>query len=292
MTESEKTGLHSCLYEGQVRHRRNSPVAHAFTYRIFQVFLDLDELDTVFRRRLFWSTKGPSVAWFRRSDHLGPPEQPLPQTVREFVQQETGIVSTGPVRLLTHLRYFGYVMNPVSFFYCYDETGESIDAVVAEINNTPWGERFCYVIPWDKSRKSVSHDCDKEFHVSPFMPMEMRIKWRFSTPGKLLTVQVEDYLPNSERVFDATLALKRRELNTFNLARVLLQYPLITAKVWSAIYWQAARLKAKGVRFHPHPDKAGPQTDLASEEDSTYSAHPSDGAQDANQIEDNKTGQS
>lgn len=269
MTESEKTALHSCLYEGQVRHRRNSPVPHAFKYRIFQVFLDLDELDTVFRRRLFWSTGWPSIAWFRRSDHFGPPDQPLAESVREFVHQETGITTSGPIRLLTHLRYFGYVMNPVSFFYCYDETGESIDAVVAEINNTPWGERFCYVIPWDKSRKSISHSCQKEFHVSPFLPMEVRYTWRFSTPGKHLTVQVEDYNQDSERVFDATLALKRRRLSMFHLARVLLQYPLITVKTWSAIYWQAARLKWKGLPFFPHPDRSDGQSDLASRRDST-----------------------
>jgi DUF1365 family protein len=163
-------------------------------------------------------------------------------------------------------------MNPVSFFYCYDETGESVDAVVAEIHNTPWGERFCYVIPWDKSRKSVSHECEKEFHVSPFLPMDMRLTWRFSTPGKLLTAQVENYDQDSERVFDATLALKRRELTTFTLARVLLQYPLITAKVWSAIYWQAARLKWKGNPFYPHPEESGLETDLASESVSPYSA--------------------
>ena len=116
--------MNSALYFGTVRHRRRSPVVHEFSYRVFQVYLDLDELDHVFQGRLLWSTKGANVAWFRRTDHVGDPRMPLRDAVSELVERRTGRRPRGPIRLLTHLRYFGYCMNPVSFYYCFDLSGD------------------------------------------------------------------------------------------------------------------------------------------------------------------------
>ncbi len=116
--------MNSALYVGQVRHRRLSP-RHEFRYRIFQVYLDLSELDGVFRERWLWSTSGPNVAWFRRKDHLGDCAVPLERAVRDLVEQRTGRRPSGPIRLLTHLRYLGFVMNPVSFYYCFDVVGKT-----------------------------------------------------------------------------------------------------------------------------------------------------------------------
>ena len=138
--------MQSCLYKGRVGHRRYTPVRHEFKYRIFLVYLDLSELDEVFRGRWLWSTRRPTIAWFRRADHFGDPSQSLDESVRSLVQQRTGVWPTGPVRLLTHLRYFGYVMNPVSFFYCFKADGTELQNVVAEVHNTPWNERHCYVL--------------------------------------------------------------------------------------------------------------------------------------------------
>ena len=112
--------MHSCIYEGQVRHRRYSPKPHKFNYRLFYVYLDLDELEYVFKKRWLWSANKPSVAWLKRSDYLGDQDIPLKQAVLDKVEYETGIRPAGPVRLLTHLRYLGYVFNPVSFYYCFD----------------------------------------------------------------------------------------------------------------------------------------------------------------------------
>ena len=137
---------HSCLYEGTMRHRRFRPVPHAFGYRLFMVYLDLDELDEVFAGRWLWSTTRCALARFRREDHLGVPTVPLPDAVRALVKERLGFRPTGPVRLLTHLRYFGFVMNPVSFYYCFAADGKQLEAIVAEVNNTPWGERHCYVM--------------------------------------------------------------------------------------------------------------------------------------------------
>jgi DUF1365 family protein len=139
--------LASCLYEGWVRHRRHAPHAHAFRYRIYMLYLDLDELDRVFAGRWLWSVNRRNLAQFRRSDYLGDPTIPLAEAVRARVREALGRAPTGPIRLLTHLRYFGHCFNPVSFYYCYAEDGTTLDTIVAEITNTPWKERHSYVLP-------------------------------------------------------------------------------------------------------------------------------------------------
>lgn len=129
--------LHSAVYEGVVRHRRGTPRPHAFSYRMAQLYLDLDEVDAVFRGRWLWSVGRRNLAEFRRADFLGPAEQPLKEAVKDRVEAAIGERPAGPVRLLTHLRYAGVVFNPVSFYYCFDADGETLHSIVAEITNTP-----------------------------------------------------------------------------------------------------------------------------------------------------------
>jgi DUF1365 family protein len=221
------------------------------------VYLDLAELDEVFRGRWLWSTRGPACAWFRRADYLGNPEVPLDQAVRDRVEAETGRRPTGPIRLLTHLRYFGVCFNPVSFYYCFDTTGEHLEAIVAEITNTPWNERHAYVLSAsiaDDSRRVRQFRLDKRFHVSPFMEMELEYDWRFSPPGETLLVHMRN-LQQATLLFDATLTLERRAMSTANLARVLAVFPLMTARVLGAIYFQALQLWLKRIPVHDHPTR-------------------------------------
>ncbi len=138
--------MHSAIYKGQLRHRRLDPVEHTFSYRLFMMYIDLAELNQVFKKRWFWSAKHPALARFRRERHLGDPTIPLEQSVRDLIRDTTGQVPHGPIRLLTHLQYFGYCFNPVSFYYCFDETDTRVETIVAEVNNTPWGEQHCYVL--------------------------------------------------------------------------------------------------------------------------------------------------
>lgn len=246
----------SCIYEGRIRHRRFTPVSHPFEYSVFLMYLDLGEIDRVFDGRWLWSASRPAPAWFRRADHYGDPGRPLHEEIRDLVRRESDSRPRGPIRLLTHLRYFGYCMNPVSFYYCFAEDGETLEAIVAEVNNTPWGERHCYVLAAPSSQVEAPRHrwvFPKQFHVSPFMPMDQTYDWRFTTPGSALTVHM-DNVENGRKIFDATMTLERRPITAFHLARVLLSYPLMTVRVISAIYWQAFRLWLKRCRYYDHPE--------------------------------------
>jgi uncharacterized protein len=131
--------LASSIYEGYVRHRRFQPVVNQFRYGVFLMYLDLAELPTLFKGRLLWSGDRVHLAYFRRRDHLGDPQVPLDRAVRDLVAEKTGIRPVGPIRLLTHLRYFGYCFNPASFYYCHDASADRVEAIVVQIHNTPWG---------------------------------------------------------------------------------------------------------------------------------------------------------
>jgi DUF1365 family protein len=249
--------MHSALYTGQLRHRRFAPQPHAFGYRLFMVWLDLAELDRVFRGRWLWSTRRPALAWLRRADYLGDARVPLDQAVRDLVERETGVRPAGPIRLLTHLRYFGHCFNPVSFYYCYDPTGRHVETIVAEITNTPWHERYAYVLPAKSAEapgKQLRFRFGKRFHVSPFMPMDVDYDWRFTSPTERLTVHMIN-VRGGEALFDATLMLERREISGTSLAGALARFPFMTLGILGAIYWQALRLWAKRFTFHVHPSK-------------------------------------
>jgi uncharacterized protein len=253
----------SCLYEGSIRHRRRGRVSDEFKHRLFMVYLDLDELPQLFDGRWLWSARRPALAWFRRADYLGDPAVPLAQAVRELVLERTGTRAPGPIRLLTHLRYFGCAFNPVSFYYCYDATGESIVAVVAHVTNTPWGERHAYVMAptgaaEDASAGLMSASFQKQLHVSPLMGMDHVYDWRLTEPADSLAVHIESRRVDGQSVFDATLALRRRELSAAQLARALARYPLLTLRILARIYAHALRLKLRGARYFPHP-KSGAQ---------------------------------
>ena len=248
----------SAIYEGSVSHWRSETVVHGFRQRLFMMYIDLDELPTVFDRSLLWSARRPAPAWFRRRDYLGDPGLPLADAVRDLVRERTGSAPSGPIRLLTHLRYFGVSFNPVSFYYCFDAAGEHVEAVVAEVTNTPWGQRHAYVMrprqdhaPGAMLRERFT----KQLHVSPFFGMDHTYEWLLTEPGEQLLVRIEN--EHDGRVaFAATLSLRRRELTRAGLRRVLRRHPLMTLQVIAGIYGHALRLRLKGARLHRNPSAA------------------------------------
>jgi DUF1365 family protein len=239
----------SAIYEGVVGHRRGVPREHAFSYRVRMLYLDLGELPALFDGHPLWSARRPALGWFRRSDYLGDPAVPLDEAIRRLVAERTGERPSGPVRVLTTPRCFGHCFNPVSFYYCYDVGGQTVEAVVAEVTNTPWGERHAYV-----SRELTSRHA-KVLHVSPFLELDYEYELRLSAPGEHLAVSIGADR-RGEREFEATLALERRPLSSRSLAAMLLGGAPLSMKVSAAIYAQALRLWLKGIPVQPHPRAA------------------------------------
>lgn len=245
--------IRSRVYTGVLRHRRATPRQHEFEYRMAMPYLCLDELPALFQGNPLWSTGRWAPALFRRGDFLGGDGEPLADAVRRRIREETGKEHNGPIYLLANLRYFGYVMNPIACYYCFNDDESRLEYLVAEVNNTPWDERHSYVLEAPEEGEWLQTSFDKVFHVSPFNPMDMLYRWRSNTPGEKLVLHMENWREEA-RVFDATLTLQGVPATARNLNGMLLRYPFMTLRTVFAIYWQALRLYFKGVPFHAHPD--------------------------------------
>ncbi|MEL7498188.1 MAG: DUF1365 domain-containing protein [Planctomycetota bacterium] len=266
----------SAIYEGTVRHRRNLPKIHQFDFQFFMLLLDLDEISSIFKNSWFWSTRKWCLCRFNEAEHVkkyrelstsGTPNQ-LRDRV-EIAVREMGVEQPiGSIRVLTQLSYFGFAMNPVSFYYCYSPDGSQMVAVLAEVNNTPWGEQHLYLVPATEAKPSKtirSGDIDKVFHVSPFMNQEMQYRMAFTAPDSSLAVKIENHLTSDHelaqspespgKIMDVTLSLKRKPWSLQRLNWLLLKYPAISFRVFAGIYWNALLLYLKKIPFVPHPNK-------------------------------------
>jgi len=246
--------MDSCIYRGRVRHRRFQPVPHEFSYRLFMMYLDLGELETLPGCSWIWPQRNrwaPLV--FRREDYLGAAEVPLREAIARRVREETGSVPDGPIRMLTHLRTFGYCFNPVTFYYCFDRTGSRVRTVVAEITNTPWKDRHSYVLQVPETARRGPFRFRKAFHVSPFLDMGYDYEWILPDPGRRLIVHMRN-LKENRCDFEATLTMQKEVLSARNLRSLLLNFPLMTTRIAAAIHWQAFRLWMKDAPFFSHPD--------------------------------------
>ncbi len=242
------------LYEGWVRHRRWKPVENTFRYPLYLSYLNMEEVEkekatpSHSRRMRRW------MRGYRREDHFGDPEILVSDCVRALVSEKLGFRPEGAICLLTHLRQAGYVMNPVSFFYCWNTEANCLDAIVAEVHNTPWGETCCYVLDTRNQYNLSRHTFAKTFHVSPFMGMKQEYRWSFSSPAERLVVQMEN-IEAGERIFDATLSLRKQPATPIRLLFTPWRYLFMTYRVIVLIYWQAFRLWLKHCPYHPHPRK-------------------------------------
>ncbi|MFZ4712146.1 MAG: DUF1365 domain-containing protein [Bacteriovoracaceae bacterium] len=249
--------IQSSLMIGDLQHSRFLPKSHTFRYGLVLFYLDLDEVNSFF--------KIPKLFGFHREDYLkgaSLKSESLKDTVRRLIKEKTGKECDGPIRIVTQLRYFGFCFNPVSFYYCFDTDQKYVQFLVAEITNTPWNERKVYVLECQNESKAEQFEMPKNFHVSPFMPMELLWKWRFQKPSALLnqctvSVHMEDWTigEKKEKYFSATLNLQPKTLNRSNLFKVLMLFPLLTLKPFLSIYYQAFILKLKNIPFHSHPDQ-------------------------------------
>ena len=253
--------MFSKIYFGKVLHRRFKPHQHEFSYKMFMLYIDLDELPSLFSRFWFWSNNKLNIASFKNKNYLSSEQGDIKSAVQAEVKRRFDIVPQGPIRILTHLSYFGYCFNPVSFYYCFSKQGQSVDFIVAQINNTPWDQRFCYVLDNRKnnltedasSNKTIESIFDKEFHVSPFLPMDMQYQWRLTQPADKLAITMINN-KHQEKHFDVCLSLRAKPINSFNLTKALVTFPFMTLKVVLAIYWQSLKLWLKKTPFYDHPE--------------------------------------
>ncbi len=247
-----RSPLASCIYEGTVRHRRLSPKAHVFSYPVYELYVDLDELPRIeaetglFRH----NGRGLNALWDR--DYMGPGERPIREKLRDWLAARGVELGERRVFLLTHARVLGYAFNPVNYYYVFGANGR-LDLAVAEINNT-FGETFGYVLNRSGNEKGISTPrFPKVFHISPFLPMRMEYEFHLSLPGESLAVHVDDF-ENGQKVFDATFRARREPLTTATLARALARNPLMPARVIGWIHWQALKLWLKKVPVFTRPE--------------------------------------
>lgn len=236
------------IYQGTLRHRRFSPRRHEFTYSLFMVLLDIDDIPSLMRRSPFTSYNCFNWAAYYERDHLSDSVRPLRERLAEDAARNGVDLPPGPIFLLTHLRYFGYCFNPISFFFCPNSI------VAAEVNST-FGERHTYWLgPWNAlpAVNSSHYTCPKALHVSPFMTMNLEYDFTLTPPEQRFTGHIAT-LDRGSRFFDATLSLERQDWTAANIARALMRQPLMTAKVMAAIHWEALRLCFKGLPVQPRP---------------------------------------
>ena len=237
--------VHSAVYTGRVRHRRETVAAHAFSYPLYMLGLDLDEIEQVASQSGFFSNESFNLLSFRRADYLGDPGQSLKQSVLQRVTELGGSVQhIDRVMLLDQVRCLGMYFSPVNFFFGFD--GEEARWMLAEVRNTPWNERHCYLVDLRDPQQSP-----KKFHVSPFMDLAMHYRWKVLLQEKRLLIHIENW--NRRKLFDATLALKRTPISSRVLASTLKQWPMMSLSILRGIYWQALRLFIKRVPYYSHP---------------------------------------
>jgi len=249
--------VRSALYRGRVQHVRQSPVEHRFAYGHTLLALDLDELEQVFAGLPCAALERPHLISFRRRDYLGERDVPLADAVRARAREDCPELRDGPIALLTQPRLLGLAFNPVSFYFLYEPDGVGLQAIVAEITNTPWNERHAYVLPVAQAERRgerLRFRFDKQFHVSPFMEMDVTYDWEFSAPGETLAVGMT-CLRAGRALFHAQLDMRRQPLTAGNLMRAALAQPGLSFAVLAGIYSQALRLRLKGAPFHMHPAK-------------------------------------
>lgn len=229
--------MNSCLYECTVFHRRLKPKPHEFVYRIFLCYFDLDELKEIERAIPFFGYNRANLYSFRDQDHLQLGGATAAENALNFLRTQNPSLTPAKVRLLCLPRFLGYVFNPISIFFFFDESDHPL-AAIAQVRNT-FLEVKPYFVPLHKEGFAIR--TPKNFYVSPFSKLDLEFEFRLQTPTERLAVYVDDW-EGQEKQLVSALTGKRQPLNAVNLAKFTVKYPLITLKIILLIHWEALRL--------------------------------------------------
>ena len=243
----------SALYFGKVMHKRLRPFVHAFSYRVFSLYLDLGEADTLSGRLRLFSHNRWNLFSFHDRDHGPRDGSPLRPWIEGHLNAAGIDLDGGTVRLLCFPRVLGYVFNPLSIWFCHHADG-SLRAVLYEVRNT-FGEKHGYLIPLasgHESGRAIVQDAAKRFYVSPFIAMEQHYDFRLAEPGEKLAISICQGDAQGGQLV-ARYSGRHRALSDRHLLLAFFAYPLMTFKIIGAIHWQALRLWLKGARLQPRP---------------------------------------
>jgi len=253
----------AALYVGDVMHARLKPMSHRFSYRVMSLLIDLGRLDEADRQSRLFGVNRAALYSFRETDHGARDGSPL-RAYAQLCAAEHGIDLTGGrVLLLCYPRLLGFAFNPLSVYFCHRADGE-LALMIYEVRNT-FGDIHPYVLPVQAQQRSeagVRQEHDKLFYVSPFMEMAMRYHFRVSPPDQTVKLRILE-TDGDGPLLAATFNGRRSRLNTAQLLRSFVAFPLVTFKIMAAIHWEALRLWLKGARLVPrrpvaHQNAAAP----------------------------------
>jgi DUF1365 family protein len=215
-------------------------------------FVDVEKISDITHRAMGWGSRRLAPARFIRSDFIGDENLTVAEAVKRRIFEETNQHFEGRIFLLANWRYFGVQNNPIACYFCKGTLSDRLEFIVAEVTNTPWGERHSYVLPVGNSETLFQTDFKKELHVSPFHGMQQQYRWSSTVPDETLAIKLTN-LENGKRIFHASLTLSRLPITRFSGLSLLARFPLETAKVTAGIYWQALVLFLRRVPLFAHP---------------------------------------
>lgn len=242
----------SAIYVGTVAHSRLRPRAHAFRYRAYWMLFDLDDLAGLHASLRWFSYNRRNLFSFYDTDHCDGSGAPLRKQIETHLNRAGIDLEGGRIRILCMPRVLGFVFNPLSVHFCYGPVGD-LRAIMYEVHNT-FRQRHSYLIarPQSDEKERVDQSCAKRFYVSPFMPMDMRYRFRVSPPADTVGVIIHGDDAEGPLIV-ASLAGRRRPLSDGMLLRLFSHLPAMTVKVVAAIHWEALRLWLKGLQLQPRP---------------------------------------
>ena len=239
--------INSNIYNGTVIHKRFKPKEHFFKYSVFSLLIDLSELDYLDKKVQFFSYNKINLISFYDKDHGNRDGTSIIDWVKKNLNQNSISSENVKIKLLCYPRILGYVFNPLSVFYVYNNQDKLI-AILYEVKNT-FGEQHTYIFKINNNNKLLQHNCLKKFHVSPFIEMDCKYFFRTLTPDKKMSVVIDQYDNNDDKLLYASQDGYMADFKSSELLKSYIKHPLMTFKIIIAIHFEAFKLWSKGIKF-------------------------------------------